>query len=133
VRFGRVRNYCLEEATHLVEYEGGRWRAPVRRRLEHEKEPFLPGLLTKRTGALTTAENALCWSFYDYLLAAHPLVVRKLMIDLKQKKPAREVLAEHLGTDLFATEDAWRAWVGENYPLKGDEPRTAEDKKDKKK
>ena len=67
------------------------------------------------------------------MLAAHPGVVRKLVIDLKQKKPARDVLAEHLGTDLFATEDAWRAWVSENYPIKGDEPRDVDEKKSKKK
>lgn len=131
-RFARVVNYCLEEATLLDEYEGGRWRAPVRRRLEREREPFLPGLITKRTGAFSTPENALCWSFYDYLLAAHPGVVRKLMEDLKQRKPARETLAQHLGMDLFATEDAWRAWVSEAYPVKGDEPRSPE-KKDKRK
>jgi hypothetical protein len=95
----------------------------VRRRLEREKEPFLPGLLQERTGQLAPDENALCWSFYDYLLAAHPGVVRKLMIELKQKKPAREVLPKELGMSLFAAEDAWRAWVGENYPLQGDDPK----------
>ena len=119
--FGRVRNYCTEEATSFQGYEDGYWRAPVRRRLEHEKERFLPALLGKRTGELTPAENALCWSFYDHLLAAHPGAVRKLLIDLKQKKPPREVLPQALGMDLFATEDAWRAWVVENYPLQGDE------------
>jgi hypothetical protein len=121
--FGRVQNYCLEESSQLKGYENGQWRGPVRQRIEHEKELFLPGLIQKRTGELTTEENALCWSFYDYLLAAHPGVVSKLMIDIKQKKPAREVLALHLGVNLFEAEAAWRAWVSENYPLKGDEPK----------
>jgi len=129
--FGRVRNYCLEEATALVDYEAGQWRAAVRRRLEREKERFLPALVQKRTGELSTAENALCWSFYDYLLTAHPGAVRGLMQDLKQKKPAREAIPRHLGLDLFAAEDAWRAWASEAYPLQGDEPRAA--KKGKKK
>lgn len=133
-RFGRTVNYCLEEATLAENYENGQWRAAVRRRLEREKDPFLPGLLPKRTGAMSAQEHALCWSFYDWLLT-QPGMVRKLMLDLKQKKPAREVLAQHLGMDLFATEDAWRAWVSENYPLKGDEPRAADakEKKGKKK
>jgi len=129
--FGRVQNYCLEESSQLKGYENGQWRGPVRQRIEHEKELFLPGLIEKRTGELTTEENALCWSFYDYLLAARPGVVSKLMIDLKQKKPAREVLAQQLGMNLFETEEAWRAWVSENYPLKGDEPKAP--KKGKKK
>jgi hypothetical protein len=133
LRFGRTVNYCVEEASGAMNYEGGRWRAPVRRVLEKEKDPFLPGLIQKRTGQLAAQEHALCWSFYDYLLATHPGVVRKLVIDLKQKKPAREVLAEHLGTDLFATEDAWRAWVSDTYPLKGDEAKASDEKKGKKK
>jgi len=129
--FGRVQNYCLEESSLLRGYENGQWRGAVRRKLEKEKERILPALLPKRTGDMSSEENALCWSFYDWLLAAHPGAVRKLMIDLKQKKPAREVLQQHLGTDLFATEDAWRAWVDENYPLQDDEPKAP--KKSKKK
>jgi hypothetical protein len=131
--FGLTVNYCTEESSLADGYEGGRWRAPVRRRLEKEKDPFLPTLFGKRTGQMSTAEHALCWSFYDYLLAAHPGAVRKLLIDLKQKKSARDVLKEHTGLDLFAAEEAWRAWVSENYPLKGDEPKRSADKKDKKK
>ncbi len=133
--FGHTLNYCLEESTLLENYSGGQWRAAVRRRLEKERDPFLPGLLPKRTGAMSAAEHALCWSFYDWLLTK-PGVVRALMLDLKQKKQPRDVLAQHLGQDLFATEDEWRAWVAEAYPLKGDEPRTVGVKggpKDKKK
>jgi len=130
--FGRTVNYCLEEATLNENYENGQWRAAVRRRLEKEKDPFLPGLLPKRTGAMAAAEHALCWSFYDYLLDQHPGVVRKLMIDLKQKKPAREVLAEHLAMDLFATEAAWRSWVSERYPTRGDSPKKADGKRGQK-
>jgi hypothetical protein len=122
--FGLTVNTCLEESSLAGDYEGGRWRAAVRKRLEKEKDPFLPGLLPKRTGAYSMPEKALCWSFYDWLLSAHPGVVRKLMLDLKQKKEARAVLQQHLGMDVFALEDAWRAWVSANYPLKGDEPRS---------
>lgn len=127
--FGQTLNICLEESTLLENYENGRWRAAVRRRLEREKEPFLPGLLPKRTGAMSAAEHALCWSFYDYLLASRPGVVRKLLVDLKQKKPARESLPLHLGMDLFTIDAAWRSWVSATYPLKGDEPRSLMEKK----
>lgn len=130
--FGKTVNYCLEEATLNENYEGGQWRAAVRRRLEREKDPFLPGLLPKRTGAMSAAEHALCWSFYDYLLVAQPGKVKSILIDLKQKKPAREVLAAQLGMDLFATEAAWREWVKDSYPLQGDAAR-ADPKKAKKK
>lgn len=129
--FGRTVNYCLEEATLNEDYAGGQWRATVRKRLDKEKDPFLPGLLSKRTGQMSAAEHALCWSFYDWLLT-QPGVVRKLMLDLKQKKPAREVLPKHVGMDLFAIEDTWRAWVDATYPLKGDEARSTEAKAGKK-
>jgi hypothetical protein len=129
--FGRTVNYCLEESTLLENYEGGQWRAAVRRRLQREKDPFLPGLLPERTGAMSAAEHALCWSIYDWLLAEHPGKVRLLVQDLKRKQPAREVIAAHLGMDVFATDAAWRAWVAEAYPTKGDEPRTRDDGKKK--
>ena len=121
--FGRTVNYCLEEAMLAENYENGQWRAAVRKRLEREKDPFLPGLLPQRTGAMSAAEHALCWSFYDFLVTAHPGVVRPILAELKQRKPAREILAQHLGADVFAIEDAWRAWVKEVYPTKGDAPR----------
>jgi hypothetical protein len=123
--FGRTVNYCFEEATLPDGYEDGRWRAPVRRRLEREKEPCLPRLLPQRTGQMVAADHALCWSFYDYLLAAHPGKVRPILADLKQKKPAREVLAAQLGLDVFQVEEAWRAWVSAAYPLKGDQAKPA--------
>ena len=129
--FGRVQNYCLEEASVLKSFENGQWRSAVRRWLEREDERLLPRLMAKRTGEMATDENALCWSLYDYLLAEHAGVVRKLMQDLKQKKPARDVVQQHLGLDVFALEAAWRTWVGETYPIQGDEPKAP--KKGKKK
>jgi len=131
-RFGRTQNYCTEEASLADGWENGQWRAPVRRRIERAKDRLLPALLPQRTGQMPAPDHALAWSFYDYLLAAHPGKVRGLMEDLKEKKEARAALSERLGMDLFALEDAWRAWVAETYPVKGDEPRSPE-KKDKQK
>jgi len=131
--FGRTLNYCLEESTLNENYENGQWRAAVRKRLEREKDPFLPGLLPQRTGQMSAAEHALCWSFYDWILAAHPGKVRPILAALKKKTPARDVLEKELGKGVFALEPDWRAWVTAAYPLKGDEPRAADaDKKRKK-
>jgi hypothetical protein len=123
--FGRTLNYCLEESTLNENYENGQWRAAVRKRLEREKEPLIPALLAKRTGQMSAAEHALCWSFYDWILAAHPGKVRPILAGLKKKVPARQVFTEHLAKDVFALEPDWRAWVAATYPVKGDEPRTA--------
>jgi hypothetical protein len=124
--FGRTTNYCIEEATLPESYENGQWRAAIRKRLESEKEPFLPVLITKNTGAMRQSEQALCWSFFDWLVANHPAVLRGIAEDLKQKKPTRSVLQERLGMDVLAAEAAWRAWVPAVYPTKGDVPRSPE-------
>jgi len=122
--FGRTSNYCIEEATAPSNWEKGVWRAPIRRRLERERDPFLPGLLPKHTGAMSQAESAISWSFYDFLVARHSDVLRAMLADLKKKQRSpRAILEEHLGQDLFEIERAWRAWVAETYPIKGDEPR----------
>jgi hypothetical protein len=130
--FGRTVNYCLEEATLNENYENGQWRAAVRKRLERDKDPRLPGLLPQRTGQMSAAEHALCWSFYDWLVSAHPGKVRPILAALKKKVPARQIFTEQLGRDVFETETDWRAWVTATYPLKGDEPRAEDDKKRKK-
>jgi hypothetical protein len=121
--FERTTNYCIEEATLPQPYENGQWRAAIRKRLERESEPFLPTLFTKNTGALTQPEQALCWSFFDFLVAEHPDALRPILADLKQKKPPRSVLQERIGIDVLAAEAAWRAWVPTVYPIKGDVPR----------
>ena len=131
--FGRTVNYCLEEATLSENYENGQWRAAVRKRLERDKDPRLPGLLPQRTGQMSAAEHALCWSFYDWLLATHPGKVRPILAALKKEVPARQIFTEQLGRDVFEVETDWRAWVTATYPLKGDMPRAAGDDKKRKK
>ncbi len=130
--FGHTQNYCIEEATDPSNWENGVWRAALRRRLEKEKEPFLPGLMGKNTGAMSQREQALCWSFHDFLVARHPAALRAILADIKKRaRPAREILAQHLGLDVLEAEQAWRAWVAEIYPVKGDEPRGSGEKKRK--
>lgn len=124
-RFGRTLNYCLEESTLAENYENGRWRAAVRKRLERSKDPVLPGLLPQRTGQMSAAEHALCWSFYDWLVTAHPGKVRPMLAALKKKTAPREIFQSQFQKDVFEVEAEWRAWVGLTYPLKGDEPRAA--------
>jgi hypothetical protein len=128
--FGRTLNYCIEEATAMQNWENGQWRAPIRKWLDKESTPLLPGVFSKRTGAMTQRESAVCWSFYDFLVAEHPDTLRGLMVALKKKdKEGRVVLKEQLGLDLAGAEAAWRAWVSETYPVQGDKPRAGGGKK----
>jgi hypothetical protein len=121
--FDRSVNYCIEEATSLQKYHDGVWRAPVRRFLAKEEAPFLPEITTKNSGAMQVYEHALCWSFYEYLVSEHPDALRPMLADLKERKETRTVFQERLGMSVLEAENAWRAWVDERYPNRGDEPR----------
>lgn len=127
-RFGSSVQYCIEEATAEQEFHGGIWRAPLRRLLEKEDDAFFLGrLLPKNTGAMTLPEQALCFSFYDYLVAVHQDKLTALLRGLKAKKSARDVLGEVLGKPLMEIEKDWREWVSKAYPRKGDELKEVED------
>jgi len=124
--FERTRQYCIEESTLADNYENGLWRAAVRRRLERESDPFLPGLFPKRTGQMTQAEHALCFSFFEFLLDQHPEALKPIVVELKQKeKEPRDIFTAHTGLDLFGADRAWREWVAARYPVKGDALRSA--------
>jgi hypothetical protein len=124
-------NYCIEESTLPLDFHGGVWRAPIRKWLGKEDTPFLPSLLPKNTGAMELPEQALCWSFYDWLVAEHVSSLPKIQHRLKQKEASRVILKEELGMPLLKIEEAWRAWVKATYPTKGDVPRKPKKKKGK--
>ena len=114
-------SYCIEEATVPLEYHGGVWRTAIKKRLRKEEERQLPRILPLNTGAMTLPDQALCWSLYDWLVHEHPESLAPLQRALKEKRTGREVLEEVLGMKVLAVEEAWRAWVEEAYPLRGDE------------
>lgn len=120
---GRSVNYCIEEATVPLDYNGGLWRAPIRKRLAKDDTRQLPRLLPLNTGAMELPDQALCWSLYDWLVAVHPDKLAPIQRALKDKRPGRDVLEEVLGQNVLRIEEAWREWVDATYPLKGDKPR----------
>ncbi len=121
-------NYCIEESTASLDFHGGVWRAPIRKWLKKDETRFLPVLLRENTGAMELPEQALCWSFYDFLVANHVETLPILQKGLKQKQEARKLLTETLGMQLLAIEEEWRAWVAATYPLKGDKPKVTVEK-----
>jgi len=122
--FERTSNYCIEEANFSENYANGQWRSAIRKRLSKEDEPMLPGLLVHNTGGLLQSQQALCWSFYDYLVANHPAALRPILDDLKIRRENREIFQERLGMSVIEADAAWREWVPTVYPTKGDKPRT---------
>ncbi len=125
----RSVNYCIEEATAPLDFHGGLWRAPIRKWLKKEDAPLMPPLLSKSTGAMTLPEQALCWSFYDWLVAEHVDALPEIQQGLKRKEPSRALLKKTLGLSILKIEESWRAWVAATYPTKGDEPRVPKKKR----
>ncbi|HRV80904.1 MAG: hypothetical protein H6830_06695 [Planctomycetes bacterium] len=121
--FGLSLNACIEEANVLKQYHGGQWRAALRKDLGPDASYVLPKLLPMNTGAMTLEEQALCFSFYDWLVHEHVDLVPAILRGLKRERPARELLMELLGKSLFAMEDDWRAWVQASYPVKDPKPK----------
>ncbi|MCP5023682.1 MAG: hypothetical protein GY930_18175 [bacterium] len=116
-------NYCVEEGTVWKTYHDGKWRTAIRKRLTKEAAPFLPGLIKKDTGLMELPEQALCWSFYDWIVANHATKLKPMLLGLKAETPSRQILKEALGQSLSKTEADWREWVQATYPMKGDKPR----------
>ncbi len=117
-RFDESIQYCIEEATAEQNYHNGLWRAALKKRFRKEESYFLPTLLRLNTGAMTLDQQAVCFSFYDWLVAQHPQQLPEILKGLKREEPARDLLNRLFGKGLFSIEDEWRAWVEETYPNK---------------
>ncbi len=117
-RFDSSVQYCIEEATALSSFADGVWRAAMRKLVARSDEPLLPPLLDVPTTAMNVQQQAICWSFYDWIVANHQDKMRLVLRDLKQKKPTREVMREHFGVGVLQAEEAWKQWVLDTYPTR---------------
>lgn len=115
---GRQQHYCVDEAHGTWKWGDPLWRAKVRKHLEKESDRQITQLVGMQTGEVPDWGHAMSWSFYDWIVATKPEALRPILIGLKQRTPARELVRDHVGMDLFSAEDAWRAWVKETYPRK---------------
>lgn len=115
---GQQRHYCVDEAHGRWKWSDPLWRAKVRQYLGKASERQITQLVGMQTGEVPDWGHAMSWSFYDWIVATKPAALRPILIGLKNRTPARELIRDHLGMDLFAAEDAWRAWVVETYPRK---------------
>jgi len=115
---GRQRNYCVDEAHGRWKWGDPLWRAKTRKYLGKEKDRQITQLVGMQTGEVPDWGHAMSWSFYDWMVATKPEALRPILIGLKQRTPARELIRDHLGMDMFRAEDAWRTWVIDTYPRK---------------
>ncbi|MEM6671399.1 MAG: hypothetical protein AAF726_01065 [Planctomycetota bacterium] len=115
-RFEESVNYCIEEASIASNFANGVWKAAMRKLVDSTDERLVPPLLDVPTTSMSAKEQAVCWSFYDWLVVEKRDALRPMLRDLKQERETREIFTEHLGMGVLAAEDAWREWVLETYP-----------------
>ena len=115
---GVQRHYCVDEAHGPWKWGQPLWRAKLRKYLGKQDDRQLPPLVGMQSGEVPDWGHAVSWSFYDWIVATKPEALRPILIGLKQRTPARELIREHLRLDIFAAEDAWRTWVKDTYPVK---------------
>jgi hypothetical protein len=116
--FGEVRHYCYVETDTILALQRGSWEAPVRARLEQGDAPGFLGVASKNTTEFTPEEQLFAWSYVDFLRRAHPAQLGPIARAIKARQPLREALQGTLGWTPFEFEEAWRAFVRTNYPLR---------------
>jgi hypothetical protein len=116
--FGEVRHYCYVEADTILDIQRGSWEPPVRTAVERGEAPGFLGVASKNTTELLRDDQPFAWSYVDFVLRAHHAQFGQLARALKARKPLATALSEALQLSPFQFEQAWRAFVHENYALK---------------
>lgn len=120
-RFDRSVNYCMEEASLLEDFSNGVWKAAMRKMCasaESKGQTLVVPVLGKITTSMSAREQAVCWSFFDWIVATKPGALRPILVGLKKKKENRDLFKEFLGVSVLDAEELWRAWVLSTYPPK---------------
>ncbi len=117
-RFQRSTHYCTEEASAQGQFANGVWKAAMRKLVEGTESSLFVPVVTLSTTTMTAQQQAICWSFFDWLVANHVASLRPILDGLKVQRETRELFKEHLGMSVLAAEQAWRQWVSETYPKK---------------
>jgi hypothetical protein len=110
--------YCYQEANTNVDFKSGRWKLAVRKLVDMDKAPPAALVFDRNIDTLTLAENAVAFSYVDYLLNQDGAKFSKLVAELKKKVPTRDALKQIYGYGPIEFENLWKAWVKATYPNK---------------
>lgn len=116
--WGVCDTYCFQEANTNVDFKGGRWRPAVRKMVAEGDTPNIAEVFEKNTDTLTLPENAVAFSYVDYLITHDGAKFDKLIKKLKAKVPTRDALKEIFGMAPLEFEAVWKAWVLATYPIR---------------
>lgn len=117
--FQAAGNSCNTESEEL-DYPDENWEPIVLRKVLANDTIAFANVMTKKSHELSHDEHMAAWSFTDFLLHREdgPAVIQQLMKGVKEKREMREVFREATGFTTVNFDDAWKAWVKDNYSLK---------------
>ncbi len=112
-------NYCYQEANTNVDFKSGHFKLAVRKLVETDKAPPAAVVFERNVDTLTLPENAVAFSYVDYLLTTQdPPKFSAMVEDLKRKVPTREAMKKAYGFGPIEFEPMWKGWVLATYPTK---------------
>jgi len=115
---GKCTNFCFEEVLLQAGagFQGGKWRAAVRKVTDEGKAPSFPTVGGRNTDELTFVEHAFAFAYVDYLLTAHGGgKFRDFVRACKRDQPLREALTGVYGWSVLQFDDKFLPWVKANY------------------
>ncbi|MCA8974568.1 MAG: hypothetical protein KDC98_07585 [Planctomycetes bacterium] len=118
---GKCANFCFEEI--LLQpgagFKGGVWRTPVRKMVDAGLAVSFAELSQRNTDQLSFEEHALSFALVDFLLSAHGgAKFRDFVRLIKRDSPTRDALQKVYGLNPLSIDEAFKAWVKENYSLR---------------
>jgi hypothetical protein len=115
---GKCTNFCFEEVLLQAGagFQGGKWRAAVRKVVDEGKAPSFPTVSGRNTDELSFVEHAFAFAYVDFLLTAHSGgKFRDLVRACKSDRPLREALTDVYGWSVVQFDEKFLPWVKANY------------------
>ncbi len=112
---GRTITYCIREQDTTQRWKGIDWERNVYKAVVAERTPSFSNLVTKPSQSITPREHQFCWSYVDFLLARDEQGMGKALMLAKTEHATRDLLKQSWGLTMLSFEEAWAAWVLENY------------------
>ena len=112
----QTRNFCFNEGAAKDLWMDADWKKKIYSEVGGKSEVTFAALLTKKNLDQTDhRDHAYCWSFVDYLVAAHPEKFKKFYREMKLQNDTKKALDRVFNISTASFHDQWRNWVRKNY------------------
>lgn len=116
--WGLCDNYCFQEADTNADFKGGKFKLAVRKMASMDEEPPIAEVFQQNSDTLTLPMHAAAMSYVDFLLARDSKRFNELCVQLRGRKPLRDVLQAVYQLSPLEMQAQWKAWVLASYPTR---------------